>query len=204
MASDYQENEIKFYILDKGGIENRLNDLGATLLQPRTKERNYRFDTVDHKLSANFEVLRLRQDSNRWMTFKKGESSIEGVQIRKEIEISVSDIPAAKLLLEALGFQVFQTYEKYRTVYTLNGTQVMVDELPFGDFVEIEGVDIPAIINTALDLHLKLDLKIDQSYMEIFESLNSGQKIRPGECLFKNCIQDDNELNRINVQPADR
>jgi adenylate cyclase class 2 len=204
MASYHHENEIKFNIKDIKGIENRLKKLGASLLHPRTLERNYRFDTKDNRLSANHEVLRLRLDSNQWITYKKNESSKEGVQIRNEIEFSISDLSTAKLLLEAIGFQVFQIYEKYRTVYALNGTEVMLDELPFGSFVEIEGSYIQSIIKTAQDLQLNLDLKIDLSYMEIFAALCQETEQQSNKCLSENKETDAESLKRINILPADR
>jgi adenylate cyclase class IV len=62
------EKEVKFYLSDLSSYENRLRSLGAVLLQPRTRELNYRFDTKDLNLSRSQQVLRLRQDQKNILT----------------------------------------------------------------------------------------------------------------------------------------
>jgi adenylate cyclase class 2 len=43
------------------------------------------------------------------------------------------------LILDALGFKRLLVYEKRRQTFSLGPTEVMIDELPFGMFMEIEG-----------------------------------------------------------------
>jgi len=55
------------------------------------------------------------------------------------VEVQVADLVGARLVLESLGYLVVFEYEKYRTTYELDGVELMLDELPYGDFVELEG-----------------------------------------------------------------
>ena len=43
------------------------------------------------------------------------------------------------MILEALGFKPVLVYEKRRHTWSLGETEVVIDELPFGLFMEIEG-----------------------------------------------------------------
>ncbi len=119
-GNDNQEIEAKFFVKNIQNIKQRLNQLGARITQPRIFEINYRYDTPDYRLSAEEKVLRIRKDSKNWITFKGPGESDEGVRIRQEIEFSISNINSAHSFLQALGYQVYQSYEKYRTVYVLN------------------------------------------------------------------------------------
>ncbi|HEX7975021.1 MAG TPA: hypothetical protein VF498_11485, partial [Anaerolineales bacterium] len=63
-----QELEVKYYISDLTALERRLLSLGASLVQPRVRETNLRFDTPQGSLAQGFQVLRLRQDTEARLT----------------------------------------------------------------------------------------------------------------------------------------
>ncbi len=95
-------------------------------------------------------LLRLRRSDDARLTYKGPGSIVEGAMSRQEIEFIVSDFGAAQNFLEALDYQVVGMYEKYRTTYMIETSEVskdlgglsaliMPDELPYGNFVEIEG-----------------------------------------------------------------
>ena len=135
-----QEIEAKFHVQNLRKIELRLLELKAQLIQPRVHEVNLRFDRPDGELRNSFRVLRLRQDDIARFTFKGPSVEKEGgILSRQEIEFEVGDFDSAKQFLEAIGFQVVVFYEKFRTTYELNNTHIMLDELPYGSFIEIEG-----------------------------------------------------------------
>jgi adenylate cyclase class IV len=46
-------------------------------------------------------------------------------------------------------------YDKYREVYELHGRHIMLDELPYGYFVEIEGESVEDIQKMTAKLQLK-------------------------------------------------
>src|SRR5919106_1411465 len=51
----------------------------------------------------------------------------------------VADADALAAILEALGYRPALVYEKRRETWRAAGAEVVLDELPFGLFVEIEG-----------------------------------------------------------------
>jgi len=168
-----QEIEAKFYLQDLAAFRQRLLSAGAFLTQPRVKEINLRFDTPQKDLSQKAQVLRLRQDEAAHLTFK-GPGALEGgVLSRQEIEFEVSDFAAARRFLEALGYRVFTTYEKIRENFTLAGVQVSLDEMPFGNFTELEGPNPEAIRKLAESLGLAWERRIAMSYLELFARLKA-------------------------------
>jgi adenylate cyclase class 2 len=190
------ELEVKFLLSDQTTYENRLRGIGAKMLHPRTWEVNYRFDTPDRRLAREHRVLRLRQDSAVILTYK-GPSSIEnGVSVRPEIEIEVSDLTSARLLLEALGYQESIRYEKWRTTYQLGDLEITLDEMPFGNFTEIEGGDPSLIKSTSQALALDWSARINKSYLSLFDHLQTKRKLA-----FKNLTFAD--FQHITVPPTD-
>src|SRR5688572_30493079 len=149
MSNSGQETEAKFYVLNLTDIERHVQDLGARLIQARVLETNIRFDLPDDRLQSDRRVLRLRQDTDARLTYKSASTNEQGVLSRTEIEFIVEDFEKAKQFLEALGYQSIFYYEKYRATYALQPseglehseglTHIMLDELPYGNFVEIEG-----------------------------------------------------------------
>jgi len=180
-----QETEAKFFIKDLDWIKVRLQILEAHLIQPRVLETNIRFDLPDNSLRSEGRVLRLRQDTEAKFTYKSGSINLQGVLSRKEIEFVVGDFEKAKLFLEALGYQRLFYYEKYRTTYAFNDCHIMLDELPYGNFVEIEGKSVEAIQSVATELNLKWVAAIPTSYHVLFDRLCSiHSELDPKELSF--------------------
>jgi len=176
-----QEIEAKFYVRDLERVRTRLQELEALLIQPRVLEMNIRFDLPTGGLSSERRVLRLRRDTEAKLTYKGGSTNEQGVLSRTEIEFTVDDFDKAKAFLEALGYQSIFYYEKYRTTYSLDSASllaktsefskelgglvhVMLDKLPYGNFVEIEGETPQAIRAVADLLNLKLENATPTSY----------------------------------------
>ena len=168
MANQGQETEAKFYVLNLAEIEIRVQDLGARLIQSRVLEMNTRFDLPDASLRSESRVLRLRRDTEARLTYKSASTNKQGALSRTEIEFIVEDVDTAKQFLEALGYQPIFYYEKYRTTYALDGVFIMLDELPFGNFVEIEGETIEAIRKVSDTLKLNWKAAIGTSYYALF------------------------------------
>ncbi len=188
-----QEIEAKFYVSDLPLIERSLQEAGARCLHSRTHEINLRFDTPSGELRRQGRVLRLRRDQHAWLTYKAGRSVEDGLHRREEIEFQVSDFDAARHFLEALGYEVQFAYEKYRTVYALGTTEIMLDELPYGNFVEIEG-DPEKVRQLARQLHLAWEAAIPLSYHALFERLRQRTHLPFRDLLFEN-------FQRISISP---
>ena len=166
-----KEIEVKFHIQNISQIKTNLNNIGAVLEKPRVFESNLRFDYPDGSLSTNKQVLRLRHDTENIITYKGPAQINQPVSVREEIEIQVDDFDRAKHLLEALGYEVYMEYEKYRTTYTYKEVIIVIDELPIGDFIEIEGPNASAIHSVAELLGLRWENRIPASYLYLFEQI---------------------------------
>jgi adenylate cyclase, class 2 len=85
-------------------------------------------------------VLRLRRVGKKaLLTYKERFPGSAAVKRQREDETAVDDPSAMALILEALGFKPVLVYEKRRRTWSLGRTELVIDELPFGLFMEIEG-----------------------------------------------------------------
>jgi adenylate cyclase class 2 len=198
-----QELEIKYLVANLPKLEQRLRSLGALQKSARTHEVNLRFDTPDGTLEMSKQVLRLRQDQAIHLTYKGPASSQQGVRVRTEIEFAVDDFEKARRFLEVLGYQVALMYEKYRTTYVFGGVEILLDELPFGDFVEIEGED-PQVIHTVNDqLGLDWEKRAPESYIVLFEALKARLGLSFRDLSFENFANLKITPADLDLRPAD-
>jgi len=174
MAENNYEQEAKFYVTDLPALEARLQALQALLKHPRVFETNLRFDLPDGSLAGKGQVLRLRQDERIRMTYKGPSDPGREVVSRQEIEFEVSSFENARALLEALGYRVSVMYEKYRTTYDLQRCEVTLDEMPYGNFAEIEGPEGSVIHGVANLLGLRWETRSQESYLALFARLRAG------------------------------
>ena len=203
MSNSEQETEAKFYVLHLDSIVLRLQESKAHLIQPRLLEKNFRFDLPNRSLSSSGRVLRLRQDEKARLTFKGAGQNQNGVMGRQEIEFVVEDFKKARQFLEALGYQESMYYEKYRTTYEFEQTMVMLDELPYGDFVEIEGETAEQIQTVAAKLDLDWNAAVARSYTALFEYIRKTMRLSFTELAFENFKGIQVAPDQLNVQPAD-
>ena len=204
MSTTGQETEAKFYVRDLGRVESRLLELDARLLQGRILETNIRFDLPGAPLRAEGRVLRLRRDAGAKFTYKSASTNEQGVLSREEIEFGVEDFEKAKRFLEALGYQKLVYYEKYRTTYELNDLLIMLDELPYGNFVEIEGATVDAIRATANQLNLEWDSAIATSYNALFDRVRSALNLSVQDLSFEEFRDIKVGATHLGVIAADR
>lgn len=183
----YLEVEVKFLVEDLAVIRERVLAAGAELRRPRLFERNLRFDDDAGTLRQKERLLRLRQDNAVRLTFKGALQHEAGAaaKIHEELEIKVDDFDAAVALLQRLGFQPRQTYEKYRETFYLDGVEILLDELPFGNFVELEGA-VEALQNVARRLELDWEERILDNYLAIMAGLKEHYQLPFDDCTFTN------------------
>jgi len=198
------EIEVKFYVISLEDIAAKIIDLGGKLVQERIFEKNLRFDTADQKLRNLRQVLRLRQDKENILTFKGAAETGKQVSIRQEIEVLVDDFDTTRTLLEGLGYEVVMEYEKYRTTYSLLNTLVVLDELPYGKFIEIEGPDGNSIQKVARNLNLNWKLRVMTSYTYLFENLKNRKPELAEKYLTFDALQGIQIMpDELGVSPAD-
>jgi predicted adenylyl cyclase CyaB len=84
-------------------------------------------------------ALRLRRVNGRAiLTFKQRRPRKSAIKYQEENEVVVADAEAMAAILTALNFRPGLIYEKRRTRWQVGKAKVVVDELPFGLFMEIE------------------------------------------------------------------
>lgn len=198
-----QELEVKFHVVDLNRLESRLQSLGARQTQARLHEVNLRLDTPDLRLTKSLQVLRLRQDNQARVTYKGPGVDQGGVRVRQEIEFLVSDLEAALHLFSALGYQVAMMYEKYRRVYDLDDVHITLDEMPFGNFVEIEGSQPESILAASQRLGLDWEKRILDSYTTLFDQLRQALGFQFRDLSFENFASYKEPLAELNIRLAD-
>ena len=124
----------------RGDVLNRLPEIGATRdcvdFEVNTL---YAGDAID----PDHAVLRLRRIGDRGiLTFKERLPSDSAIKHQLEDETTVGDPDAMDAILESLGLSPVLVYEKRRERWLVGNTEVVIDELPFGMFMEIEGEEL--------------------------------------------------------------
>ena len=91
-------------------------------------------------LDARGAVLRLRKTKEETvLTYKEKVGSQADFKQQIEHETVVADVDATEAIIERLGYTLACVYEKHRKAWHLGNTEVVLDELPFGFYMEIEG-----------------------------------------------------------------
>ena len=192
MTDQSLEIEVKFLVEDVKAVRRQLLALGATLHKPRIYERNIRFDNPWEGLQMQGKLLRLRRDTTARLTYKgEPETAVDSeARVREELEIGVSDFQTTLDLLKRVGFEPKQVYEKYRETFTFGQVEVVLDEMPFGDFIELEGDDA-AIRSTAAALNLDWERRILANYLAIMASLKERFGLGFDDLTFENFVGTD-------------
>lgn len=131
----------------------RLKEIGAEVVREEELEENIIY--TGPGLDPRSRVLRLRRTPRGALfTFKERDTSHSAVKRQREEETEISDADALASILEAIGYSPALVYEKRRATWRLRDTEVVIDELPFGLFLEIEGEE-PAILEAEKLLNLE-------------------------------------------------
>lgn len=186
MSNHATEIEVKLHTPDLTAIQARLEALNATLITPRTYEHNVRYEDASHSLTPAGIVLRLRQDDRVRLTYKgANRHRTDGLSEREELEVTLSDFDTMQAILAQLGYHPHMTYEKYRTTYHLDSCEVVLDEMPYGNFTEIEGE--PDAIQTLIQrLDLAHATRYTASYAQIFEHVRRHLNLDFHDLTFAN------------------
>lgn len=106
-------------------------------------------------LDENAAVLRVRKTQDKTiLTFKKTIRNDFNVKQRTEHETEIADAAEIEKIIENLGFAPRLVYEKRRKTWHFRSVEIVLDELPFGWFMEIEG-SITAIAEAEMFLGIE-------------------------------------------------
>jgi adenylate cyclase class 2 len=169
-------------------IERRLRKVGAFKHEVEHEENTlYGGGRLDFGGCA----LRLRRVGRRaLLTFKQRIPTNSPIKHQREEETEVADANRVDAILQSLGFRPALIYEKRRRRWKLGKAEVVVDELPFGLFMEIEGSekeiariekkigaeDLPAVSETYPTLTVKLGKKRSGIIEARFKKSKSSKK----------------------------
>lgn len=133
------ETEIKYRLNRKrlDEITQRLVTLGAEF-NKEVFEVNYQHRGGE--MDERGATLRLRKIGDfTVLTYKEKLKDDSGAKRKIEYETSVNDVEATEKIIERLGYRLTAVYEKRRKYWHLDDVEVVLDELPFGLYMEIEG-----------------------------------------------------------------
>ena len=189
------EIEIRFYysIESKDDIINYFKNFKELKFKGRfyecTDQYNHpmkEYDFYSKKIDGRFRVRKTIGDnlSKCMITWKRRLQSNELIHNEEEIEVSINPEEYDKLCLllnDVLHLTIVESYERYRSVFSNEDIEIVVDEYPFGLCVELENKsknkDAYEVINNWLD-KLKLDindayrLSWDDKYEELCKEQN--------------------------------
>lgn len=118
-------------------ILKRLSSLGARF-EKEVFEVNYQHR--GGQMDERGATLRLRKIGDfTVLTYKEKVRTESGTKQKIEYETQVSDVEATEKIIERLGYRLTAVYEKRRKYWRLDDVEVVLDELPFGLYMEIEG-----------------------------------------------------------------
>ena len=135
------EIEKKYRVTKKQRDEllRRLPKIGATFHGEEFEENTLFGGDV---LEVGRSVLRLRRlGTKAILTYKERFPSNKSIKRQREDETTVGDPDAMEDILDSLGLAPRLVYEKRRATWKLGEAEIVLDELPFGLFMEIEGAE---------------------------------------------------------------
>ena len=130
------EKKYRLTTADRRAIEQNLRKLGS-----RPKRLEIEENTIYRGGNLGFaqRALRLRRvNGAAILTFKERIPTDSPIKHQKESETHVADPEAVDAILRGIGFAPALIYEKRRTRWDVGKAKVVIDELPYGLFMEIE------------------------------------------------------------------
>jgi adenylate cyclase class 2 len=179
------EIEVKFFLQDRESMRRKITGIGATG-GGEIYEFNARYDDAADSLEHGSSLLRLRRDERVTLTYKHRPAETDDqFKIHGELEVELNNFDVMADILHALGFHRRQVYEKRRETFRLQGAVLCLDQMPFGDFLEIEGPksDIRSI---AERLELDWRRRILATYLDIFADIQNQLGLPFTDITFEN------------------
>lgn len=122
---------------ERARVLERLSEVGAEFCGEEFEENTLYSGGIINLKNC---VLRLRRvGGGALLTYKERFPTTSAIKHQREDETRVDDAEAMAAILYALGYRPALIYEKRRATWRVGSAEVVVDELPFGFFMEIEG-----------------------------------------------------------------
>ena len=167
------ETEVKFVITEIDETITKLRGIGAKFIHTEN-QKTIMMDTSNGDLKKRNTFLRTRTGIRNTMTVKRNLSEDVGVKQREELEIEIQDVDTLNKMLVNLGFTYHRIMEKRRHTWIYENTEIAIDELPFGIYMEIEG-NKKEIYSIVQKLGFEIGDIITMTYWHIFASMTGGK-----------------------------
>lgn len=177
------EIEVKFSLAQRPALVAKLKAAGAERLYPETFEDNIILDRRG-ELKTKGALLRIRKFGKYVLATFKGPVSIDGgVKSREEIQTGIESFEKAISLFDSLGYRPVFRYQKFREVWRLRETEVVLDRTPIGEYFEIEGA-LEKIREVVAELGLRMDDAIRSSYADLYRQQRRTRPDLPENMVF--------------------
>jgi len=183
------EKKYRLTLKDRRAIEKRLRKLGS---KPKPLEHEENTIYRGGNLGFGLRALRLRRvNGAAILTFKERIPTESLIKHQHENETRVNNADATDAILRGVGFEPGLVYEKRRTRWDVGKAKVVIDELPYGLFMEIEASEreikrveklieahvLPVVLETYPSLTARVGKKNGKGIIEArFGSDVRGQK----------------------------
>lgn len=162
------EHELRILDVDPATIGQKILEVGGKRIYERTLQRRYTYDTLPKERNK---WIRLRTNGSL-STLAVKHVTGEGVSDTKEVEVEISDFQDTALLLKEIGVQSKSYQENYRTLYELEGTEIMVDEWPLiRPYIEIEAPSVALVHQAIATLGFTVEQATGLDVSSIYEQI---------------------------------
>jgi adenylate cyclase class 2 len=162
------EHELRVLEVSPSDIEEKIINAGGKKLQGRTLQRRYTYDVIPTERNK---WVRLRTNGKK-STLAIKHVTGHGVSDTKEVEVEVSDFETSAALMEEMGIKAKSYQENYRTLYELNGAEIMLDEWPLiPPYVEIEANSAEIVENTINMLGFETESATGLDVSSVYEQI---------------------------------
>jgi adenylate cyclase, class 2 len=168
-------------------------EIGEELFKKLTRKISFHFEKTYGYFTENYENVnkgvfpRIKDMGKIALVTVKVKTKEDSKMFERdeyEYEIKSENVDSAREMFKALGYCIEHIFEKRRYILkSLNNCEFIIDELPFGYFIELEGDKIN-IEKSIIELGLQEKETINKAYLALWEKYKNENNLR-GECLFK-------------------
>ncbi len=170
------EKKYRLTVEQRDRVLSALDDVGA-VFEREDAEENVIYG--GGPLEGQNAVVRIRRTGTRaLLTYKRRIASDLPVKQQIEHETTVGDAAEVESILQNLGIEPQLVYEKRRRTWNFRSVEIVLDELPFGLFMEIEG-SITGIAEAEMFLGIE-DLEVE---LETYPRLTARLGTRRGNLI---------------------